>query len=246
MTHRFPPLIVLSLLCGCAAVQPEPAAPGLNVGRAALASGAPDIALQISAAKLSHSPNDVAALELQGDAYATEGLVQAAASSFDRALALAPGSPEALLGLGRLDLATAPSQAELLFLEVIASDPRNAVALNDLGIARDLQGRHAQAQTAYAQALGVAPAMQAAIVNLALSLALSGQADRARDLLAPLAEAPGASTRVRHDFALVSEAAGDRPVAEEMLQPDMSQDDLQAALKGYDALSGRSGFAGSP
>jgi Flp pilus assembly protein TadD len=71
-------------------------------------------------------------------------------------------------------------------------------------------------------------------------LALSGQADQARSLLAPLAEAPGAPARVRHDFAMVSEIDGDRPVAEEMLQPELSPEDLQAALRGYDALSGRS------
>ena len=35
------------------------------------------------------------------------------------------------------------------------------VALNDLGIARDLQGRHTDAQTAYREALGVNPDMAA-------------------------------------------------------------------------------------
>jgi Flp pilus assembly protein TadD len=236
----------LLLLGGCAAGQSAPGAPGLDVGRAALASGAPDIALRISAARLSRSPNDVAALELQGDAYAMEGLLPAAASAFNRALALAPGSTGALLGVGRLDLTTDPQQAELLFLEVITSDPRNAVALNDLGIARDLQGHHAEAQRAYARALGVAPSMQAAMVNLALSLALSGQAGQARTLLAPLAEAPGAPARVRHDFAMVSEIAGDRPTAEQMLQPELSPEDLQAALRGYDAVAGISGSAAAP
>ena len=49
------------------------------------------------------------------------------------------------------------------------------MALNDLGIARDLQGRHTDAQTAYRSALGVDPDMRAAQVNLALSLAMSGQ-----------------------------------------------------------------------
>ena len=49
------------------------------------------------------------------------------------------------------------------------------MALNDLGIARDLQGRHTDAQMAYRQALGISPEMSAAQVNLALSLAMGGQ-----------------------------------------------------------------------
>jgi Flp pilus assembly protein TadD len=102
-----------------------------------------------------------------------------------------------------------------------------------------VQGRHLQAQTAYEQALGVAPGARAPMVNLALSLALSGQADHARNLLAPLASAPDASSRVRQDFAVVAEISGDRTAAAAVLQPDLSPQDVQAALTGYDALAGR-------
>jgi Flp pilus assembly protein TadD len=228
------------LLAGCAGTKAgTEAEPGLNVGRAALESGAPQIALRISAAKLAHSPNDVAALVLQGDAYTEEGLPESASAAFSRALALAPDSTPAKLGLGRLALATDPSHAETMFLSIVAEDPRNAVALNDLGIARDLQGRHMQAQTAYEQALGVAPDARAPMVNLALSMALSGQAGQARNLLAPLASSPDATSRVRQDYALVTELSGDRGAAAALLEPELSAQEAQAALSGYDALVGK-------
>jgi Flp pilus assembly protein TadD len=229
-------LIAACLLGGCA-MSVGDQAPGLNVGRAALDSGSPDVALHVSQDALRRAPNDIPALILQGDALTAQGQTASAEASYRRVLALDAGNSAARLGLGRLALDSNPPAAELMFLEVLAREPRNAIALNDLGIARDLQDHHEQAQAAYRQALGVAPDMQAAVVNLALSLALSGQADRARDLLRPLAAAPDVSPRVRHDYALVSEIAGDHAAAETTLKNDLSADDLRTALKSFDALS---------
>jgi Flp pilus assembly protein TadD len=233
---RYLLLISVCLLGGCGGGAMAGHEPGLDVARAALASGAPDIALRVTAEQLRRSPDNADALLLQGDALIAAGRTQEAAAAFHQVLALQPDSTGARLGLGRLALASDPPGAELLFLEVLAHDSRNGIALNDVGIARDLQGRHVQAQEAYRQALGVDPNMQAATVNLALSLALSGQVDHARKLLRPLAAAPDAAPRVRHDFALVSELAGDHVAAENALGADLSPGDLQSALKSYDAL----------
>ena len=134
-------------------------------------------------------------------------------------------------------LASNPRAAELLFLEALAREPRDAKALNDLGIARDLQGRHADAQAAYRQALGVAPEMQAATANLALSLALTGQAAQGAALLRPLAAGPDAPARLRNDMAVVSELAGDRAGAAEMLGTGLSPEQVRDTLRGYDALA---------
>ncbi|MCB8875895.1 tetratricopeptide repeat protein [Acidisoma silvae] len=229
-------LLGLGLLAGCTAPQPGTQLPGLNVGQAALDSGAPQIALRISTVKLAQSPNDIDALVMQGEAYSETGLPENALIDFNKALALAPDSIPARLGLGRLALATDPLKAETLFLAVVTEQPRNVAALNDLGIARDLQGHHAEAQKAYALALGVAPDARAPMVNLALSMALSGQASQARNLLAPLAAASDATPRVRQDYALASELTGDHATATQVLQSDMSPSQAQAALSGYDAL----------
>ena len=72
-----------------------------------------------------------------------------------------------------------PGRAEELLLLALAQNPREAAVLNNLGIARDLQGRHAEAQKSYGEAIAANPSMRAAQVNLALSMALSGQPDAA-------------------------------------------------------------------
>jgi Flp pilus assembly protein TadD len=232
--------LVLLALAGCAGgggAQLSTAPPGLNVAEAALAGGAPDVALQVSTERLRREPGDGRAMLVQADALAALGRRAEATEGYRRALAVDPDSAAARLGLGRLLLASDPHGAEALFLEALSHEPRNAKALNDLGIARDLQGRHADAQEAYRRALGVAPDMQAATTNLALSLAISGQAGQGAALLRPLASAPTAPPRLRQDMAAVSELAGDREGAARLLGQDMPAAQVQETLRGYDALS---------
>lgn len=149
------------------------APPSLGVARAALGANAPEIALHISSDALTRSPDDAEALLIRGDALAMLDQTADATTTYRRVLALDPASTAARLGLGRLTLEADPAGAEALFLAVLARDARNAQALNDLGIAQDLQGRHTEAQESYRRALGVAPDMQAATDNLVKSMALS-------------------------------------------------------------------------
>lgn len=225
-------LLLLLLLSGCGGSSPvglSTALPGLNVARAALDGGSPEIALRISARIVTENPNDVDALVIEGDAFAGIDDRVRAEAAYRRAIALAPESVGARMGLGRLQLAMSPVAAEAVFLDVLARDPRNAKALNDLGIARDLQGRHADAQSAYRQALGVAPEMQAVVINLALSLALSGHTRDGELLLRPLASSP----QVRHNLAAVTAMGGDRHTAQTLLSPDLTGPQTQDALQ-YD------------
>ena len=152
------------------------APPSLAVARAALAANAPEIALRISSDALARSADNAAALLVQADALSMLDQTAPAIDSYRRVLLLDPASSAARLGLGRLTLEADPAGAEALFLAVLQHDARNAPALNDLGIAQDLQGRHAEAQESYRRALGVAPEMQAASDNLAKSLALTRSA----------------------------------------------------------------------
>jgi Flp pilus assembly protein TadD len=230
-------LALLAILAGCSTTSLRDGAAGLDVARAALASGSPEIALKISTDRLRTQPGDVAAMVVEGDALAALGRRAEAGAAFRQALAMQPDSVAARIGLGRLALADDPPRAEALLREVVAREPRNAVALNDLGIALDLQGRHAAAQEAYRSALGAAPDMQAAMVNLALSLGLSGQAAQGADLLRPLAAAPDATPRVRHDFAIVSALAGDQQAAAQAFGADLPPDKVRAALRALDAFA---------
>jgi Flp pilus assembly protein TadD len=229
-------IAIVSLLAACASQDVSRAGdgqPGLNVARAALAAGSPELALTVSNSILAKHPGDVPALLSQGDALGALGRLDEAAASYTAALAADPGSLAAQIGLGRLRLGSDPAQAQVLFLGVLKREPRNKLALNNLGIAYDLQGQHASAQAAYRRALGLDPTMRAAEVNLALSMALSGRAPDAVQLLKPLASDPGASRRVRHDLAAALALAGDRQGAAKVLGADMTPEQVDHALAAY-------------
>jgi Flp pilus assembly protein TadD len=212
--------------------------PGLSVAQAALRGGAPLIALQVVGTLLAKNPGNDDALIIQGEALTQLGRLDEAAASFSTVLQHDPASVGAHIGLGRVRLASDPATAEVLFLEALQREPRNAVALNNLGIARDLQGHHGDAQTAYRQAMAANPSMTAARVNLALSLAMQGQPRDAVQLLRPLASDAGASRQVRHDLAAVLTMNGEKAEATAILSKDMSADEVRQAMEAYSSGRG--------
>jgi Flp pilus assembly protein TadD len=232
-------IAIVSLLTACASQDSsrlKNGQPGLNIAQAALAGGSPDIALNVSNGILAKAPHDVPALLSQGEALSALDRLDEAEASYTKALAAAPHSVGAQIGLGRLRLRSDPGQAQVLFLSVLEREPRNKIALNDLGIAYDLQGKHASAQGSYRKALGVDPAMRAAEVNLALSMALSGQASEAVRILRPLAKAPGTSKRERHDLGMALALAGDDQEAVRVLGEDMTAEQIEHAVRAYQAF----------
>jgi Flp pilus assembly protein TadD len=78
--------------------------------------------------------------------------------------------------------------------------------------------------------------MDAARVNLGLSLVLSGDAAKAAEVLQPLATRPGAPAKVRHDYASALAMAGDRAEAERMLSPELKPDQVRVALAAFAQL----------
>jgi Flp pilus assembly protein TadD len=236
---RFFFMAAIALLAACSS-QEAPrlsnAAPGINIAHAALASGSPDIALNVSNGILAREPRDVSALLTQGDALSTLGRLEEAEASYVKAVSLDPGSVGGQIGLGRLRLRSDPAQAQALFLRVLQREPRNKIALNNLGIAYDLQGNHAAAQTVYRRLLGADPTLRPAEVNLALSMALSGRAPEAVQILRPLAARPDATPRTRHDLAVALAMAGQRDEAARVMAEDMTPDQVEQALRGVGAL----------
>jgi Flp pilus assembly protein TadD len=132
--------------------------------------------------------------------------------------------------LGRVQLPVDPAAAETTFNQVLGQESRNAAALNDLGIARDLLGRHGDAESAYRAALAASPDMSAAQVNLALCLAMRGKGPEAIRLLRPLAEDRSATRKVREDYAAVLAMAGERDEAERILSTDFGPEEVAPAL----------------
>ena len=208
----------------------------VSLARTALSSGSPDLALNVSNDILTKQPRNVDALVVRGDALTSLERTGEAADSYRTAISVDPASAQALIGLGRIALASDAPTAEALFLQALQHAPRDPVALNDLGIARDLQGHHAEAQTVYRQAIALAPSMQAAQVNLALSMALSGQARQGEQLLQPILTDPSATPRMRQIMAAVAAMAHDRATAEALMKADMTPDQVRDALAAYDLL----------
>lgn len=102
-------------------------------------------------------------------------------------------------------------------------------------MARDLEGNHTGAQEAYRHALGIDPQLTAAQVNLALSMAMTGNAADAVQMLRPMASNPGASPKLRHDLAAALAMAGKRDEAAHILSTDLSPDEVRQALDAYAA-----------
>lgn len=169
------PVIALALLAGgCVSHQQQYAStlPSLHVGQVALRDGAPAIAAAVADTRLVREPGDTNALLLRAKAEAALGETGPAASDFQQVLVAQPRSEDAALGLARLILAGNPAGAEALLAPLVIDGSRNASVLNNLGVARDLLGRHEEAQAAYRKALEFDPGMRGAQVNLARSLAL--------------------------------------------------------------------------
>ena len=230
-------LVVLSACTGVPARLGD-GSPSLKTAETALASGAPELAYRICGTLVDNGDTSVKTMVCKANALTALGRSAEAASSFAIALQSQPQNPDALIGVGRLRLTTDPGGAEQLFMRALAVQPHDSVALNNLGIARDLQGRHRDAQSAYAEALAANPDSHAPQVNLALSMAMSGRAGEASRMLRPLAISATSTARERHDYAAVLTMAGRPDEATQYLSPELTTAQAQEAVQGYRSRPG--------
>lgn len=224
-------LFLAFVLSGCGGK--HAAEPGLQVGEEALRNGSPQIALQVAQGILSRSPADKQALLMKGDAATQLGQNTDAEAAFLQVLTQDPQSVHGQIGLGRLRLGTDAAAAATLFEDVLRREPANLNALNNVGIARDLLGQHQDAQAAYRKARSIDPSNIAARVNLALSLAMTGNAPEALALIEPLANDPSGSTKLRHDYAAVLAMGGRERDAEAVLSHDLSPPEIKQVLEAF-------------
>ena len=236
-----PAVLFSAILASCA---PQPQGPSaavigsntLNVADAAIAGGDPSMALSVTQSVLQSDPGNIDALIHEGDAYYALGRCPAAEAAYQLALQKDPSSSLAQTGLGRCLLKTDPHAAEGVLMQAVQDDPGNAAAYNDLGIARDLQGNFAGAVGPYQRALSAAPTLTAAEVNLGLSLALSGNGAAALQYLGPLATGPGATPKIREDYAAALIATGRQADARQVLSVDLTPDQVNSAMTGFNEL----------
>ncbi len=230
--------LATATLGACAAQSAGVAAQGsvqVRLAEVALRTGNPSGALQLADRALTARHDDTGALLVRGEAYTRLGELRAADKDFTRVLKAQPEAVGALIGLGRLRLADDPAAAEALFRHALDRAPGEPTALNDLGIALDLQGQHAAAEHAYRRALLLQPDLTAARVNLALSLALGGQGPAAVAMLRAVASGPKAGAKLREDYAAVLTMAGDHAQAQAILSADMPPSQASAALDAFAA-----------
>jgi Flp pilus assembly protein TadD len=208
--------VALASLLMLAACDNKPAGVSGDIGRvtprvsdAALAAGEPEMALRVANLILERDPGNVQAMITRANALYAMGDLTGAGTAYRAATTSDPSSAIAWLGLGRVLLRSDPHAAALAFQTAVARAPDNAAGWNNLGIARDLENQHDEAQLAYRRSLALAPRVENVQVNLGLSLALSGHGPEAVALLRPLAMRPGAPQIWRDDFEVARAAAGD-------------------------------------
>lgn len=219
--------------CGTAGQSAMSADPSVRLSTVFLNAGAADAALRAADDVVSRQPRSAAALEARGNALAALGRLEEAQQAYAAAISAAPSAIEPRIALGRLLVRLSPPAAEAMFTEVLALQPRNITALNNLGVARDLQGRHVEAQAAYRAALALDAAMAGAGTNLGLSLVLSGNMAEAVQTLRPLAAAPDASSTVIENLAVALAASGNAAEAERLLGRSMSPAEVDETLRAY-------------
>ena len=230
----------LPLLGGCGAFSGSEAPSlaergrvGPRVADAMMRAGDPAAAVRVADGMLAADPRDPDARLRRGRALLALGQNAEAAADLATAAERAPGDAGVLADLATAR-AAAGDGAESAWRAVLARRPADRQARIGLGVALDLQDRHAEAQALYRAVLAERPEDPAARANLGLSLALSGQAQEALGYL----DRAGQGRRGRHNLAVALVLAGDEARARSVLGADMSAAEVTSAIESLRALRG--------
>lgn len=135
-----------------------------------------------------------------------------AEAAFRQILQRQPRHAEALRGLGLALLQSQQPQFALEHLQAALAIGEDVRVYNAMGVAYDMVGDHVGAQTHYYLGLEVEPSNLSLRSNLGLSLALTGDYERAMTILDSVARSPQATPEHRQTldlaYALVDEAGG--------------------------------------
>jgi Flp pilus assembly protein TadD len=165
-----------------------------------------------------------------GDAYMNAQRLEEAKKTYEEALAF-DENDEAKKRLGKLYLATGKIDPAISIFEgVILMHKDDVKALNGLGVAHDLKKDHQTAQDYYRKALSINEENNEIKSNMGLSLAFDGKYDEAIKFLQPIGEAPGATSKNRHNLALVYALSGNQPKAQELYAKDMEAGEINENL----------------
>jgi len=212
----------------------------LRMAEGALAAGRAEAALAILERAEAMGGDDPRVLRLQAVALLAAGRPAAAADRWRALLRTSPGTWAEHLGYVRSLVASGQARLAMDHLESVKGRFATLPAWwNALGIARVHAGDAKGAVAAFDEALVRQPDHPAYTSNLALALALSGQPQRAREILRPLAEGLNSRPVFRHNLALVEVLAGRPEAARRILRIDLPDSDVDRDLARLLAMADR-------
>src|SRR5690242_17500663 len=184
---------------------PVPTYPMLmRIGAAARAGGDLPNAVGVYRRAAEMAPQDPAPLIAAGDVLLQIGNINEAIVSYNAALVRPGDTQGAQVGLARAFLKTGKPQLALTPLaKAMEASPDDPKLLLLLGVTKDLAGSHLEAQAYYRAGLVRAPGDPGLTVDLALSLAISGNYPNAISVLQPLAISPVGTAQERQTLALI-------------------------------------------
>ena len=212
-------LCVTGTLLACAAAAFAAATPVVAQGSYSPYNETATAALARYVRALAESPRDFNTLIRAGRAALELGDAEAAAGFFARADEINPRSPLPQAGMGAVNVAQGEANAALPYFNRAQQLGASIASFGaDRGLAYDLLGRQAQAQSDYRAALNGAD-RDTALARLSLSLAIAGNRGEALSTLAPLmAKGDPAGARAR---AFVLALTGDSNAARVAIEAAM-------------------------
>ncbi len=195
------------------------------------AAGDSSSAINVYKSALEKNPAHKLPLYLKlGEAYVNAERLEDAKRVYEEALPI-DESDEVKKQLGRLYLSTGePDMAIPIFEGIIMVYKDDIRALNGIGVAYDIKGDHRTAQSYYQKALQVNEENNDVKSNMGLSLAFEGKYEDSLKLLQPIGEALGATSKQRHNLALVYSLSGNHSKAQEIFAKDMKASDINQNL----------------
>ena len=203
----------------------------IRAGDRVQAAGDSSSAINVYKSALEKNPTHKLPLYLKlGEAYMNAERLDDAKKVYEEALPI-DENDEVKKQLGRLYLSTNQADTAISIFEGIILVHKDDVrALSGLGVAYDLKCDHQTAQSYYQKALQVNEENNDVKSNMGLSLAFEGRYEESLKLLQPIGEALGATSKQRHNLALVYSLAGNHQKAQEIFAKDMTTSDIHENL----------------
>src|SRR5256885_9567296 len=227
---------------------PVPSYPMLmRIGAAAQSGGDLPNALGVYRRAAEMALQDPAPLIAAGDVLLQMGSVNEAIVSYNAALVRPGDTQGAQVGLAKAFLKTGKPELALSPLsKAMEASPDDPKLLLLLGVTKDLAGSHWEAQAYYRDGLIRAPGDPALTVELALSLAVSGNYPNAIPVLQPLAMSPAGSAQERQTLALIYGLSGNTAEAARLGRVDLDDASVEQNLAYYQSLRALSPEARPP